>query len=228
MQATPTGRASGRWRGIRAQPRGIATAAALAAAVALTGSTSAHAQRTVRASGSGAERIAQGIIELGVDGLWIMTLSKEGEDAELVTHTTVVAGLSARYFVRANIALTLTGDGFCRSGPADASDTGALVLVGASGYLRLGEGMFFAPGLAGGLLVGSRTTPTGPDTTRQDGLLGGAIRVDLPFVFYAWERFNLRGGLGFVVSLGTVGAEELATDFLAVDGGVDVGFGYYF
>lgn len=187
----------------------------------------AHAQRTVTSRPySGYNEIAQGVNELGLDSLLIFDWASEGDDSAL--RMSLLGGLAGRRFIRPNLAVGLTARGFYRSSGGPDRDAGGLVGLEIARYLRLGEGVFLAPTLGGGVLFGTRRTPIDDVMTRESSLLGGAVTVGLPLVLYAWERFNVRAGPSFVLSLGNATAEGVSTSFSHVDGGFSVGAAYYF
>jgi hypothetical protein len=189
----------------------------------------ALAQSTVQTRQySGANRISRGVVDLGIDSLWIVGHTAEGDASS--TRLTLISGLTARYFVRDNLGVGLSASGFYKTLGAEDSDTGVIVNVIANYYLRLGDGMFLAPGIGAGGLIGSRTTPIANDMTLQSDLVGATIVATLPLTLFAWERFNVRGGLSVLASFGSA-SREGATDsetFVDVDGGFSVGAGYYF
>jgi hypothetical protein len=205
----------------------LLAASVLAAALAAPGI--AEAQKTVRSNQySGFNRIDKGVIELGVHNMWILGHSSAG-DAEGRTQMTLVSGLAGRYFIQPNVAVGVSGSALYKTLGGDDRDTGIVVTASASYALRLGNGMFLAPTLGGGGLFGTRTTPTGPSSNMSASLVGGVLELGLPLVFYAWDRFNLRAGLSFLVSFGSATVEgQEGESFSGVDGGFNVGFGYYF
>ena len=189
----------------------------------------ARAQSTVTSRPySGYNEIARGVNELGLDSLLIFDWASEGDSDESALRMSVLGGLSGRHFIRPNLAIGLTARGFYRSSGGPDRDAGGVVGLEIARYLRLGEGVFLAPNLGGGVLFGTRRTPIDEVMTRESSLLGGAVSVGLPLVLYAWEKFNVRAGPSFVFSLGKATAEGVSTSFSHLDGGFSVGAAYYF
>jgi len=168
-----------------------------------------------------------------------------------------VGGLTPRYFVVNNVSLSLNLDFFYRKDsskaetkdPATGATTDAEETATDSGfigfgmvhyYMRLGNSMFFKPGIGGGGFVGTRRRPT-PGTPGQEtktSLSGGAGRLDIGFAFYTSEHFNLKAGVDVIMRFGSekpeegattaTGAEPESQSFTSADAGFNVGFAYSF
>jgi hypothetical protein len=198
----------------------------LAIAAALAGTAAAQSTVTSRPY-SGYNQIAQGVNELGLDSLLIFDWASEG-DEDPALRMSMLGGLAGRRFIRPNLAVGITARGFYRSSGGPDRDAGGLVGLEIARYLRLGEGVFLAPTLGGGVLFGTRRTPIDDAMTLDSSLLGGAVSVGLPLVLYAWEKFNVRAGPSFVFSLGKATAQGVSTSSSHLDGGFSVGAAYYF
>jgi hypothetical protein len=217
---------------------------------------------TVGSSYRGFTSVAKGVKEIGVDNLFLLRHeSVPLTDAPDTTVSTMdiayVGGLTPRYFVTDNVALALNLDFFYRKSsvstetkdPAGGdpvedtqteTDTGFLGFVMANYYLKLGNSMFFKPGIGGGGFVGTRSRPTAgqPGQETKTSLSGGAGRLDLGFAFYTSQSFNLKAGVDVIARFGKEKPEEDATlpsgeepesqSFTTIDAGFNVGFAYSF
>jgi hypothetical protein len=197
----------------------------------------ASAITTITPGTDGIERISGGVFELGIDNLLLVRYSSTGSDpGDSTLEASYMGGLTPRFFLADNFSLAANLELFygARS-QKDAGveiysshDLGFLGLVMANYYVRLGYGMFFAPGIGGGGFYGTRSTPGGmPGTTEEAALYGGAVKVDLGFVFYAGPHFNLKGGPDVLVRFGNVKPEGVdAESLLSVEAGFHIGLAY--
>jgi len=195
-------------------------AIALPLLLALVISTPASAITTITPGSDGIERISGGVFELGLDNMLLVRFDSFGDDPNTVSvlQATYVGGLTPRFFLFDNFSLGVNLDVFIgktstttgsATGDSEVSSTdlGFLGMVVANYYLRLGWGMFFAPGVGAGGFYGTRSVPAGPGLSADYGLYGGAVKVDLGFVFYAGPHFNIKGGPDVLLRFGKVSPE---------------------
>lgn len=217
---------------------------------------------TVGSNYRGFTAVAKGVKEVGLDNLFLLRYNSAPlTDAPNTTVSTTdisyVGGLTPRYFVTNNVALALNLNFFYRSNgqtteiedpatgdvteeTASSTDTGFLGFAMVNYYMRLGNSMFFKPGIGGGGFVGSRTRPSQdqPGQETKTSLTGGAGRLDLGFAFYTSQSFNLKAGVDVIARFGSEKPEEGAVlasgeepesqSFTTVDAGFNVGFAYSF
>jgi hypothetical protein len=197
----------------------------------------ASAITTITPGTDGIERISGGVFELGLDNLLLVRYASTGSDPNTVStlEASYLGGLTPRFFLADNFSLAANLQLFygARSETAggvetSSHDLGFLGLVMANYYVRLGWGMFFAPGIGGGGFYGTRSTPSlTPGTTEEAALYGGAIKVDLGFVFYAGSHFNLKGGPDILVRFGNVKPEGVdGESLLSIEAGFHIGLAY--
>jgi len=197
----------------------------------------ASAITTITPGTDGIERISGGVFELGLDNLLLVRYQSTGSDPNTVStlEASYVGGLTPRYFLADNFSLAANLELFYgkRSETAGgvestSSDLGFLGLVMANYYVRLGWGMFFAPGIGGGGFYGTRSTPSAtPGMTDNAALYGGAVKVDLGFVFYAGPHFNLKGGPDVLIRFGNVKPEGVdGESLMSVEAGFHIGLAY--
>lgn len=237
-------------------------AATLAVLVGVLGASEARAD-SVGGNYRGFTSVQKGVKEIGLDNIFLLRYNSVPlTDAPDTTVSTMdlayVGGLTPRYFVTDNIALALNLDLFYRSNSetveikdpntgevtedsSSSSDLGFMGFVLVNYYMRLGNSMFFKPGIGGGGFVGSRNRPTvggQPGQETKTSLTGGAGRLDLGFAFYTSSNFNIKAGLDFIARFGSEkpeegvtlpsGEEPEAQSFSTVDAGFNVGFAYSF
>lgn len=237
----------------------LVSAVALATAFFVVGEARAD---TVGSNYRGFTSVAKGVKEIGVDNLFLLRynsapLTDAPDTTVSTTDIAYVGGLTPRYFVTNNLALALNLNLFYRSSgmttetedPAtgdvvedtqSATDVGFLGFAMVNYYVRLGNSMFFKPGIGAGGFVGSRSRPTEgqPSQETKTSLSGGAGRLDLGFAFYTSRNFNLKAGVDLVGRFGSEKPEEGVTlpsgeepesqSFTTVDAGFNVGFAYSF
>jgi len=216
---------------------------------------------TVGGNYRGFTSVAKGVKEIGIDNLFLLRynsvpLTDAPDTTVSTTDIAYVGGLTPRYFVTNNLALALNLNFFYRqnsvtteapdaagdpvSTTESASDSGFLGFAMVNYYMRLGNSMFFKPGIGGGGFVGTRSRPTigqvGQET--KTSLSGGAGRLDLGFAFYTSRNFNIKAGVDVIARFGSEKPEEGATlpngetpesqSFTTVDAGFNVGAAYSF
>jgi hypothetical protein len=214
-------------------------AIALPVLFALAVAAPASAIQTITPGTDGVERISGGVFELGLDNMLLVRFDSQGEDPNTTDtlQATYVGGLTPRFFLFDNFSLGANLDVFLGkasvttgSNPEQSSfDLGFLGMVVANYYLRLGWGMFFAPGVGAGGFYGGRSIPdpTDPNRSLDFGLFGGAVKVDLGFVFYAGPHFNIKGGPDILLRFGKVAPEVgPSQNFLAVEAAFHLGLAY--
>lgn len=209
--------------------RFIAPIAAVITAVILTAApTDSHAQSTATSRKyDGINRIAKGVTDIGLDNLWILSF-QEQDDASTF-RMSLTSGITARRFIKDNIAVGVNVSGFRRQFGETETEMGAMASLVANYYARLGSGMFVAPGIGVGGMFGTREQPTMTGLLNESTVVGGTLSLSLPLAFYAWKTFNVRAGLSMLVAAGSATPENgESTTFVTVDGGFNVGFGYYF
>jgi len=219
--------------------------------------TAPAAAETVGSNYSGFSGVRKGVKEIGIDSLFLLRFNSTPLPAPPDTtasemNIVFVGGLTPRYFVANNLSLALNLDYFYRQdetkvetkladGSTDSqtdtfSDSGFLGVAMVHYYVRLGNSMFFKPGIGGGGFVGTRSRPVEgqPGQTSNTNLSGVAGRADLGFAFYTSENFNLKAGLDAIVRLGSEKPEDDANgeaesqSFTTVDAGFNVGVAYSF
>jgi hypothetical protein len=203
----------------------------------------ASAMVTITPGTDGIEAISGGVFELGLDNILLVRYSSTttptplGDVDSSLLEATYAGGLTPRYFLIDNLSLAANLQIFYGRTTSDeggltdtSSDLGFLGIVLANYYVRLGYGMFFAPGIGGGGFYGTRRRPGATAGTSIDAALyGGAIKLDLGFVFYAGTHFNLKGGPELLCRFGSVkedvaGAE--AGSLLTIEAGFHIGLAY--
>ena len=172
--------------------------------------------------------IEPGVWEVGLESLIVVGYDQQGDATQL--HSTLIGGLAVRRFVRQNLALGVELSGFYRRVRPDQSDYGVMAAPALRYSVRLGEGLFLAPGLAAGVLYGVRDVP-GAEAGMVDRstLIGGFGRIGLPLVFYASPRFDIQAGPEILISAGQTRPDQgTPANFLNLDGGFNVGCAYFF
>ena len=199
---------------------------------------------TITPGTDGIDAVAGGVFELGLDNLLLVRFDSTGSgDGKVSTlEASYMGGITPRYFVLDNLSLAANLSLFygkmsteTPTGEESASDLGFLGVAMLNYYLRLGYGMFFAPGVGAGGFYGSRSIPnpdpTAPGTSLDYALYGGAVRLDLGFVFYAGPHFNLKGGPELLARFGKVKADvegAAAEDLLTIEAAFHIGLAYSF
>jgi hypothetical protein len=169
-------------------------------------------------------QIDKGVFQLGADSTLILGYSQEADDSELMGN--VVGSALFRYFFKKNVGISgRVGGVYRKSG--DARDLGLVGSVWANLFLRLGEGMFFTPGVGFGFRSTQRDVPIGSDTVARSSVLGGIAATELMLAVFLNRRFCLTAGPEFVLTVGNTDPEQgEGTSFLSIDGGFKVGVAY--
>lgn len=217
---------------------------------------------TVGQNYRGLTSVGKGVKEIGADNLFLLRynsapLTDAPDTTVSTTDIAYVGGLTPRYFLTDNLALALNLNYFYRKNSvttkiedpaggdptedtATASDSGFLGFAMLNYYMRLGNSMFFKPGIGGGGFVGTRRRPTEGVANQETktSLTGGAGRLDLGFAFYTSQHFNIKAGVDVIARFGSEKPEADATtvtneeaesqSFTTVDAGFNVGFAYSF
>lgn len=198
------------------------TAAAIAACLVLFAARNASAdtlgsrkhQRGV------VTRIDQGVFQLGVDSTLLLNWSREGGGSASRRHATGAAML--RYFLRPKLGVSARVGGLYQKDGV-TRDLGFSGMGWANYFLRLGEGMFFAPGAGAGFVVGQRDLPAGPGEVRRDRLVGALGGVELVLAVYLGERFSVSAAPDLRMMVGSAGGSVVS-----LDGSFKVGAVYSF
>ena len=220
-------------------------------ALLVVGSTAwasrAHAQAAVRPGTRGYERISKGTVDLGFENMVLVHYlsSSQVGNSDVTTRSLYAAytgGLAFRYFLMNNLAIGASAS-FLLGKQSDASiaggiestvtrrDIGVLGFVFANYYIRLGNSLFFKPGVGvGGLYTGRATPdPANPGQAFDSTVVGGAAKLDLGFAYYASAHFNMRAGIDVIFKFGQESAPGFeSVGFFSVDAAVNVGLGYSF
>lgn len=203
----------------------------------LTASADAYTLGSARYSGREITALGRGVKEIGLDNILVLGYDKFSNDAGVDVsefRMTYLGGLTFRYFVVNNLALTLQVQGLYKKAAGDEGKTfGVLGAIGAAYYMRLGHGLFLSPGAAAGGYWGKRETTvgsTGPGVALIESrtAVGGLARFDFSFVYYIGPRFNLRAGPEFIFLFGSLDTEPESISTFQMDGGFKVGFSYVF
>jgi hypothetical protein len=231
----------------------MAIAAAVALIVGLPGSASAQGRGEVGGGWQGYTSIPAGTVEFNIDTLLLLnttTVTREGSDTSTTQlDATWTAGLTGRIFAIKNLGLGLHGSYFFDKSKTTAetagdetetseADNGFLGFAMIEYYVRLGNSMFFTPGLGLGFFSGTRERPIAGTVgqIQESDISGFAGRFHLGAVFYTSRQISLRAG---IVLLGRFGSEtaqtaddtgepEVEQDFTSIDAGFNIGFGYAF
>lgn len=192
----------------------------LSSAVARAGGV--HSRR------GGINRVHKGLNEIGIQSLG--SLSQVSQDEQTSSQFFGLAGMTFRHFLKDNMAVTVNGSYLYRSPGDESTEQGGMLVGSAHYYQRLGEGMFVAPGMGLGLVLGDRNVSLQDGAMfRKDPFFGGVVRMQLPVVLYAWDKFNVLGGPELMATLGATSPEEAeGSSFLRVDAGFSVGASMYF
>jgi hypothetical protein len=204
--------------------------------------------RAITRGTTGVESVQKGVWELGHEQMLLVRwFSGTAPDGSGTTSSQLsanfIGGIAPRYFIINNLAvgvsvnaflgmssLTSTGAGG-QTVTAESKDIGLLAMATVNYYLRLGFGLFFAPGIGLGGFYGQRFTPdpTDPGRALQTVLVGGAGRLDLGFVFFASRHVSLKAGLDVLFR---VGSERFTqgdpASFSSVEAGIHAGIAYSF
>jgi hypothetical protein len=213
---------------------------ALPLLLAFAAARPASAITTITPGTDGIEAISGGVFEIGLDNLLLVRFNSygSGDSKSSALEASYMGGITPRFFLIDNLSLAANlnlflGKTSTESGGDESSsdDLGFLGLIAANYYVRLGYGMFFAPGIGGGGFYFNRSMPNAatPGTSLDYALYGGVVRFDLGFVFYAGPHFNLKGGPEILARFGKVKADVAgaeAQDLTTVEAGFHIGLAY--
>jgi len=202
----------------------------------------ARAGRTVSGGTRGFEALAKGVFSIALDNMLLIRYHKitpaEG-DATTTLRATYFPFLHLRYFLMKNLSLSLGGSYFYEKNAITVGDTevsstvdrGFIVDVMANYHIRLGNSIFFKPGVGGGFFMGNREVPGSGDLVAKTELLGGIARVDLGFEYFVSRNFSLRAGFDVMMRFGgekTEDSDEDSDSVLTADVGINFGLAYSF
>lgn len=207
-----------------------------------------HAEaRNVRSDYSGFSGVAPGVFELGLENVFLYRgRTVDNPQNEVSTSSrdfSYIGGVAPRYFLMQNLSVGLSLNYFRTSrfveittnDSVDSSrfvDEGFLGFATANYAVRLGNSMFFDPGIGLGGFVGSRVRPGEQSGQAQTSDLNGlAGRLDLGFAFFTSSNFSLKAGLDVIYRAGSESvpdSDQDKTNFNRVDSGFNIGFGYSF
>jgi len=194
-----------------------------------THAVTAHAdQLGSRRYQSGAiTRINKGVKQLALESTWVLTFDQQGDASAFRTNT--VIGAAFRYFLKDNLGLSLRG-GFSYRKAGDSADKGFLGAMWANYYVRLGEGMFFSPGVGAGFVNSGRETPVGGGILEHSDVVAGVAGVEFMLAVYIGPRFHLLAGPEFLYSIGKATPSQggEGSGFSSLDGTLKIGMGYSF
>ena len=195
-------------------------------ALALLLPATAHADSlNTRANQRGAyTQINKGVFQLGVDSTLILGYSQEADDSSFMANA-IGSGV-LRYFVKKNLGVSARLGGVYRK-TGDARDLGFVGSIWANFFMRLGEGIFFAPGAGLGVMSTQRDLPMSGSTVARSSVIGGTAATELMLAVFLNKRFSLTAGPEFLLTIGGTTPEEGdGTSFLSFDGGFKVGVAY--
>jgi hypothetical protein len=203
--------------------RTFVLAAAFAAVLAMPRVASADDLGSRQGQSGVITRVGKGVFQLGLDSTFILGVQNEGDES--ASRLNVTGNLALRYFIKDNLGISIRGGGLYREN-GEVTDSGFVGAVWANYYMRLGEGVFLAPGAGTGLLVATREVPAGA-TVAQTSLLGGIGALEIPLAVFINRRFCLTAGPEIVLSAGSTTPEMGdGESFLAIDGGFKIGAVY--
>ena len=173
-------------------------------------------------------KIGRGVWEIDLGALGVLTSDKQGASSVMRLSSDLVAGVQR--FVADNISVggEILFD-YDSAGAGNVARTfgGA---VDATLHLRLGLGAFFRPGIAVGVLAGTRDLPAATDgTIMQASQVSFVTHVRLPIAYFASKRLLLQAGPQLDLEVGNytpTGGTSQA--FSRIAGGFAVGGGYAF
>ena len=165
-------------------------------------------------------QIDKGVFQLGLDSTLQVNWLQEGEGA--ASRSNLTGNAMLRYFIRPKLGVSGRLGGLYRK-DGETRDVGFIGSAWANYFMRLGEGMFFAPGVGAGLAVGQRDVPVGVGMVGRESLVGGLLGGELLAAMYLSPRFSLTGGPSFSLMFGSAG-----DSFVELNGSFKVGAVYSF
>ena len=203
--------------------RTFVLAAAAAAAIAAPRVATADDLDTRQGQYGVITRINKGVFQLGLESTFILGVQQEGDDT--ASRLNATGNLTLRYFVKENLGVSIRAGGLYREN-GEVTDAGFVGAAWVNYYMRLGEGVFLAPGVGAGLLFADREIPAGA-AVMKTALLGGVGAIEFPLAVFVNRRFCLTAGPEIVLSGGTTTPEQGEGDsFFAIDGGFKIGAVY--
>ncbi|MBI5499521.1 MAG: hypothetical protein HY907_04725 [Deltaproteobacteria bacterium] len=202
----------------------------------------AAAMQTITPGTDGISAIAGGVLEFGIDNMLLVRYDSTGDDQNgvAILQATYVGGITPRFVLADNFSLaanlqifygklgtTTTAAGV--ESEVSSSNVGFLGILMANYYVRLGYGMFFAPGVGAGGFYGVTSTPAGTGRSIDGNLYGGAVKLDLGFVFYAGPHFNIKGGPDVLCRFGKAQPDEaldMNQDLFTIEAAFHLGLAY--
>jgi hypothetical protein len=172
--------------------------------------------------------IGPGVWELDLGALGVLTQDHEGDTTVMRMSSDLSAGL--QYFVHANVSVGVEAlFDYDSAGSGNVAHTfgGA---IDATLHFRLGLGAFFRPGIAIGVLAGTRDLPTASDgTVMEASQVGFVTHVRLPIAYFASKRLLLQAGPQLDLEVGSYTPTGTGSQsFSRIAGGFAVGGGYAF
>lgn len=201
--------------------------------------------RTV--SGTYRGKIKKGVFQLGFDNFLLFrsdtTSPPDSDDSTAVSNLIWTGGITPRYFVINNLAVSAQLNFFIESQKTvttigstetetETSDSGFLGIVMAHYYVHTTGGMFFKPGIGGGYLSATRSIPDPTDAAKKiESSISGIVgKLDLGLEYFATRQFSLRAGPEVLLRLGSETFEDDSEGPTStrIDATFAVGFGYVF
>ena len=193
--------------------------------------------RPLPTTNRGYDTIPAKFVDLGFDNTLLVRWFLVGDSASF--EADYLPSLHFRYFLLKNFGLSLHIGGFLVYGYQsfegevlnENQDLGFTATVMVNYYIALANtNLFWKPGIGGGFFYGNRDVadPADPGRDLEHSLIGGIVRVDLGFTFYAGPNWNLSAGPDLVLRLGSATAEDGSGGefFTSLHGGFSAGFGY--
>lgn len=154
-------------------------------------------------------QIDKGVWQMAIDSTMQLNYLSEGEQSE--SRSSLAANIILRYFIKPKVGVSGRLGAFLRKN-GEIGDQSFTATGWANYYMRLGEGMFFAPGLGGGLVVGQRDLPGAAEgMVVRNNLVGVVLSTELLAAMYLSPRFSLTAGPDF--SLLMANADGATTEF---------------
>lgn len=173
-------------------------------------------------------KIGRGVWEIDLGALGVLTTDHQGDATVTRLSSDLAAGV--HYFIHNNVSVGVVGlFDYASAGEGNVARTfgGA---VDATLHLRLGLGAFFRPGLALGILGGTRDLPAAADgTIMQATQVAFVTQIKLPLAYFVSDRLLLQAGPQLDIEAGgytPMGGDRVS--FTRIAGGFAVGVGYAF
>jgi hypothetical protein len=194
--------------------------------------------RSLPHTNRGYDTIPAKFVDLGFDNTLLLRWFLVGDTASF--EADYLPSVHFRFFALKNMGISLHIGGFVGYGYQSVEgevvnenqDLGFTATVMVNYYLGIANtNLFWKPGIGGGFFYGNRDVadPAAPGRDLEHSLIGGIIRVDLGFTFYAGPNWNLSAGPDLILRLGSATAQDGSDDgsfFTSLHGGFSAGFGY--